>query len=347
MIRFAPTRIIDIAPFFSGGDPATDRAVAEALSDHGSFVATGFAGAEGFAGKIADLLSFFSMEEAHKLECATCRHVPRNPNIYRGFYPLPDRPHWSHNEIFDIGPEPAMTSPDVPGAESFRESNVWPSVEPVVDWRGRMLAMLDFQRALALVLMASIARGLGLEEEALLAPARGRNATLRLLHYAPAPPDFALRGADGDEPEGIGDGRRLIAASHVDTGLLSLLWQDEAGGLQMRGPDGGVAGSAFGARRALGALWGSRQGAHRRSPRRHAPPRRRPRWGSVLGRILPGAGLRDGGRRAGRRPARELRAAPRQRVCRTLRGAASGVRVMQGRGPLPIAGLRSPAGPCA
>ena len=90
------------------------------------------------------------MEEAHKLECATCRHAPRNPNIYRGFYPLPDRPHWSHNEIFDIGPEPAMTSPDVPRAESFRESNVWPSVEPVVDWRGRMLAMLDFQRALAL-----------------------------------------------------------------------------------------------------------------------------------------------------------------------------------------------------
>lgn len=239
MIRFAPTRIIDIAPLFSGGARATDRAVAEALSDHGSFVATGFAGAEGFGGRIADLLSFFSMEVAHKLACATCRHVPRNPNIYRGFYPLPEKPHWSHNEIFDIGPEPAMICPDVPGAESFRESNVWPSVEPVPDWRGRMLAMLDFQRELALVLMASIARGLGLEEEALLAPARGRNATLRLLRYAPAPPDFALRGDDGDEPEGIGDGRRLTAGSHVDTGLLSLLWQDETGGLQMRGPDGG------------------------------------------------------------------------------------------------------------
>ena len=100
MIRFAPTRIIDIAPLFSGGAAATDRAVAEALADHGSFVATGFAGAEGFSGKTADLLSFFSMEEAHKLECATCRHVPRNPNNYRGFHPLPEKRHWSHNEIF-------------------------------------------------------------------------------------------------------------------------------------------------------------------------------------------------------------------------------------------------------
>ena len=66
---------------------------------------------------------------------------------------------------------------------------------------------------------------------------RADTATLRLLHYAPAPADFALRGDGGDEPEGIGDGRRLIAASHVDTGLLSLLWQDETGGLQMRSRD--------------------------------------------------------------------------------------------------------------
>ena len=235
---FSPTRIIDIAPLFSGGDPATDRAVAAALADHGSFVAAGFAGAKGFRGRIADLLSFFSMEEAHKLVCATCRHVPQNPNIYRGFYPLPKKPHWSHNEIFDIGPEPAMTCPEVPGAKSFRESNVWPSVEPVPEWRDEMLAMLDLQREVAMVLMAAIARGLGVEEETLLAPARGRNATLRLLHYAPAPPQFSFAGHVEDESEWLGDGRRLIARSHVDTGLLSLLWQDETGGLQMRGPDG-------------------------------------------------------------------------------------------------------------
>ena len=173
MTSFAPTRIIDIAPLFSGGDPATERAVVEALADHGSFVAAGFAGAQGFRGRIADLLSFFSMEEAHKRVCATCRHVPRNPNIYRGFYPLPKKPHWSHNEIFDIGPEPAMTSPDVPGAESFREANVWPRVEPVPEWRGKMLAMLHFQRELALVLMAAIARGLGLEEKRCSRPPAG------------------------------------------------------------------------------------------------------------------------------------------------------------------------------
>ena len=237
-VCFAPTRTIDVAPLYSEGSPATDRAIAEALAEHGSFVATGFAGSEGFSGRITELLAFFSMDESDKLVCATCRHEPRNRNIYRGFYPLPKKSHWSHNEIFDIGPEPPMTSPDVPGEDSFREADVWPLVEPVPDWRGKMLAMLHFQRDFAVVLMAAIARGLNLDEAALVAPAHGRNATLRLLHYAPAPADFELGSYDENEPEAIADGRRLIARSHVDTGLLSLLWQDACGGLQMKGPDG-------------------------------------------------------------------------------------------------------------
>ena len=237
-LRFAPTRIIDIAPLFSESGPATDRAVAKTIAAHGSFVATGFAGADGFRERIAELLAFFPMAEADKLVCATCKYVPQNSNIYRGYYPLPEKPSWTHNETFDIGPEPAMTSPEVPGAESFREANVWPRVEPVPDWRARMLAMLEFQRDLALLLMAAIARGLGLDEETLVGPARGRNATLRLLHYAPAPPDFVFADYDENEPDAIGDGRRLLTRSHVDTGLLSFLWQDTTGGLQMKGPDG-------------------------------------------------------------------------------------------------------------
>ncbi len=236
--HFAPIRIIDVAPLSSGSAPATERAIAEALEAHGGFVATGFEGSEGFSDRVAELLAFFRMAEADKLVCGTCKHVPRNSNVYRGYYPLPKKSHWTHNEIFDIGPEPAMTSPDVPGAESFREANVWPLVEPVPGWRARMLAMLAFQRDFALRLMAAIASGLDLDEETLVGPARGRNATLRLLHYAPAPPEFVFQGHDENEPEAIGDGRRLIASSHVDTGLLSFLWQDATGGLQMEGPDG-------------------------------------------------------------------------------------------------------------
>jgi isopenicillin N synthase-like dioxygenase len=234
------TRIIDIAPLHSSDDTKraqVDQAIAQAMEQHGSFVATGFPGAAGFGMQMQRLLSFFTMDEDEKRVCAIKEYVSDHANLYRGFYPLPDKPHWSHNEIFDIGPEPPMTSPDVPGAESFREANVWPNREPVADWRREMHDVFVWQRDLSVVLMASIARGLGLEEEAVAGPARGRNGTYRILHYAPAPEGFELGGYPGREPETIEDGRKLLARTHVDTGILSLLWQDASGGLQMQGPD--------------------------------------------------------------------------------------------------------------
>jgi isopenicillin N synthase-like dioxygenase len=234
------TATIDIGPLFdeAGAPSAIDKMLADALAQQGSFVATGFPGADGMGRRIGALLRFFDMDEAAKRRCATTAYEAGNANLYRGFYPLPDKPHWSHNEIFDIGPEPPMTSPDVPGAESFREANVWPEREPVTGWRKDIEDLFVWQRDLAMVLMGSIARGLGLEEEAVVGPARGRNGTYRLLHYAPAPEGFELGGYPGTEPETIEDGRKLLARTHVDTGILSLLWQDGSGGLQMQGSDG-------------------------------------------------------------------------------------------------------------
>tara|TARA_B100000029_G_C17592762_1_gene963113 strand:- start:784 stop:1770 length:987 start_codon:yes stop_codon:yes gene_type:complete len=234
---FESTSTVDIGPALRGEHRATDQAIARALADHGSFVAVGFDGATGIGALMAELASFFDLADGDKLACATCNDVSANKNVYRGFYPLPEQRKWSHNETFDIGPEPAMSSPDVPGAESFREANVWPAEELLPGWRSRMLAMLEFQRELSVSLMEATARGLGHDAQRLLSPSYGRNATLRLLHYAPAPAEFAFKSYDDDEAEVIADGRRLMARSHVDTGLLALLWQD-SGGLQMQGPDG-------------------------------------------------------------------------------------------------------------
>ncbi len=226
------TPVIDIAPLFAahpGAESATESAVVAALESHGSFVATGFPTAAGLDRRMGRLLSFFALAEEAKLACAVAHHRPANPNLYRGFYPLSHHQEgWQRKEHFDVGPEPPLACPDGPGAVAFREANVWPAPEPVAGWRDDTLALLDDERALALALMAAIAGGLGLEPERLLAPARGRNFTLRLLHYAPLPPQ-------GDPA--AGDERHTIARRHVDTGLLSLIWQNPAG-LQMQGPDG-------------------------------------------------------------------------------------------------------------
>lgn len=236
---FPQTTVIDVAPLFAGGrEPGLDRRIAHVLEAEGSFVAAGFPGAPGHDDRIGALLDFFDMPLEAKMACATQNDRPAHPNIYRGYYPLPSRPHFSHHEIFDIGPEPAVTAPDVPGAESFREANVWPDIEPVAGWRERALSLFRVERDIGVAVMAAAARGLGLDEDKVVAPARGRNGTLRLLHYAPMPEGFAIVSEDGRPPEEIGDGRRLVGSAHVDTGLVSVLWQDRMGGLQMQGPDG-------------------------------------------------------------------------------------------------------------
>lgn len=106
---------------------------------------------------------------------------------------------------------------------SFVAVGAWPDAEPWDGWRDAMMAMLMSQRGIAMTFLAAVSRGLDLEEDALLVPARGRNATLRLLHST---------------TEGASAVDTVITDSHVDTGILSMIWQDRIGGLQMQGPDG-------------------------------------------------------------------------------------------------------------
>lgn len=177
------TPIIDVGSLF-GSSPGpcvqTDRAIARALETQGSFVARG--AWPGIDRQASRLCAFFRMANDSKESCAVSRFRPENPNIYRGYYPMTENESWSRRESFDVGPEPPMTSPDVPGAESFREPNIWPGDEPWPGWRKATLAMLNDLRDVGVTLLAAVSRGLGLDEDVMVSPARGRNATLRFLH---------------------------------------------------------------------------------------------------------------------------------------------------------------------
>ena len=153
-VRFEPTRAIDVAALFDGGDAATDRALAEALERHGGAVVAGFAGSGDLDGRMDRALAFFRMEEEAKLACAVRSYAPDRVNLYRGYYPRWENPGSAGNEIFDIGPEPPMASPDVPGAGALREANAWPDRDPVPGWRDAMLDLQRFLRDLAVTLRA-------------------------------------------------------------------------------------------------------------------------------------------------------------------------------------------------
>ena len=241
---------IDLSPLFQTTDhesSVVDSQIAQALDSDGAFVATGLTNSNCLDEKVSNLMRFFDLSLEMKLRCATKSYEPANPNNYRGYYPLPETPDWAYKEGFDIGPEPALSCPDIPGALSFRESNVWPNEADLPEWRSEMLDQLQQLRTLETLLMAAIARGLDLAPEPFLIASYGRNATLRLLSRPTLPKKFRFavldEGDDGQKKalksqEPIEDSRRIITGRHVDENLLSVLWQSSAGGLQMEGADG-------------------------------------------------------------------------------------------------------------
>lgn len=100
--------------------------------------------------------------------------------------------------------------------------NRWPGDLP--GFREDVLAYDSAQRALAERLTRAIALAFDLDE-AWFAPHFARPTTwLRLLHYPPHPPE-----APDDQ---------FGSAPHTDYGFLTILAQDDSGGLQVRGNDG-------------------------------------------------------------------------------------------------------------
>jgi isopenicillin N synthase-like dioxygenase len=245
--RFEAIKEVDISPLFeSAGSEhsATDTLIAGALATDGAFVATGLPDNGNLDQKISDLMGFFDLPLEKKLGCAVRNYQPGNSNTYRGYYPLPEVADWTHKEYFDIGPEPAINIPDIPGGTSFCETNVWPQEGDLPNWRSEMVDRLRQLRDLACVLMTAIARGLDLDSKPFVDASAGRNASMRLLSrpVLAESPQASTSTIDEEgflnDLEVLADGRQIVTGRHVDENLLSILWQSSAGGLQMEGRDG-------------------------------------------------------------------------------------------------------------
>ena len=76
------------------------------------------------------------------------------------------------------------------------------------------------------VLMRGIGLGMGLRGDFFEDFVRTGDNTLRLLHYPPV------------APGGFAGGKKVRAGAHSDYGSLTLVFQDQRGGLQVRGRDG-------------------------------------------------------------------------------------------------------------
>lgn len=107
--------------------------------------------------------------------------------------------------------------------------NQWPDVAGFRDRIGTFERAVD---GLARQLLQAMAHGLDTAPDPLLAHFDRPTTWLRLLHYPPRPNGQSNKPVAGAPTEQFG------SAPHTDFGCLTLLFQDDAGGLEVMAPDG-------------------------------------------------------------------------------------------------------------
>lgn len=163
--------------------------------------------------------AFFALPEAEKHRSDAVDH--------RGYIGMGDafmknatRSDWK--ESFVIGLDLPKTDPDVLAGEALRGPNVWPQAP--TDFRE---AFSGYYAAIARCgadLLAAFAVSLGQNPEFFADKYAKPLQRMNVIHYPPHPD-----GAPADQFGG---------AAHTDYGCVTLLWQDDRGGLEVQTRDG-------------------------------------------------------------------------------------------------------------
>ncbi|MBW2240806.1 MAG: isopenicillin N synthase family oxygenase [Deltaproteobacteria bacterium] len=225
-----PIPRIDVAPILDGAlDSSASREVQDrmrvACAEVGFMTITGHAVPRELIDSVASAAErFFALPDPSKLSVAPRRWNPDSANVYRGYFPS----SVEGKEGLDVG-EPNLEDAELLRCP-FHEQNLFPDeLDP--EWAAVVARYFAALSQLASVVLRSLVAALGGRPERVAAEfARPESlSTLRFNFYP-----------EREEPVAIAedDGAELSCKAHVDSGLLTLLHQDERGGLQVRGEDG-------------------------------------------------------------------------------------------------------------
>jgi isopenicillin N synthase-like dioxygenase len=217
--------VIDVSPLLNGGDDAR-RAVAEqigaACRDLGFFYVSGHAIAQATLDRLAQASHrFFALPEAEKMKIAM-RHGGR---AWRGFFPVGGELTSGKPDIKEgiyFGEELGAEDPRVKAGLPLHGGNLFPDSVP--ELRESVTAFMHGAEQSAHAIMEGMALSLGLDAQYFRRTYTSQPTLLfRIFHY-PA--------STANEGWGVGE--------HTDYGLLTLLAQDDIGGLQVNTPNGWI-----------------------------------------------------------------------------------------------------------
>jgi len=231
MIVYEPPRaaehipMVDFAGAFSA-DPEARKAVAwevhKAARDTGFFYLIGHGvPLETMARQLAFSKVFFDQPMEKKLAI----RIDKSSNM-RGYDPMErqaldaDSPPDLKESLMlgrELGPDHPLVARGVP----FEGANQWPS--GIDGFREQMEAYTDAMAQLGRRLAAMLALSLDLPEDYFADGMAEPNCAVRLLRYPPHPADARFN--------------QLGAGAHTDWGFLTILLQDDCGGLEVRNTD--------------------------------------------------------------------------------------------------------------
>jgi len=217
--------VIDIAPLIAGSDAAMRRTAAElgaAARDIGFFSVANHGVAQSLIDEMFALSqAFFALPTAEK----TALDIRNSPS-YVGYAAmslerLDPTAGGDTKESFNMGRERPSNDPELLAGAPFVGRNQWPALP---GFRETMLRYYAACSAAAAAVHRGIALDLGLPDNYFAERYSRPLSALRLLHYPPHPGEF--------------DGRSYGASPHTDYGGITLLAQDDNGGLEVRRRDG-------------------------------------------------------------------------------------------------------------
>ena len=224
---FSQVRVINIGPLRDrNASAASGREIELACRECGFFYVINHGIDEGLQQRLeAESRRFFSRSHAAKMAI----RMELGGKAWRGYFPVgqeltSNKPDLKEGLYF--GSERGDSDPAVKQGLPLHGRNLFPADMP--EFRNTVLEYIDAMTGLGHTLMRGIALSLGLD--AMYFADRYTGDPLVLFRIFNYPPDLSRQ--EGEPQWGVGE--------HTDYGLLTILKQDEAGGLEVKSRTGWV-----------------------------------------------------------------------------------------------------------
>ncbi len=236
MSEFTEIPVIDVAAIYDSDLDARQKLAVEFARAYGE-TGFGYIKNHGISRQIQERV-FAASARFHEADSAVKMAVELNRQ-HRGFIPintstdvnskLADVKKPNQSESFMVMREDAADAPSVLAGDYLAGPNQWPDqLNGAADFRADVMAYHDALAKLANGLLEIVALSIGADPEDLTKHFNPPTTWLRLLYYPPANP----LGDSGPDDNLYG------SAPHTDFGCLTILAQDDIGGLQVQTPAG-------------------------------------------------------------------------------------------------------------